>query len=144
MLLPPSCWGLVGKGAGPAENSRPAAIEAMRGREEHACWPWSWRMAAGAGLRRICECHYLHFETRPPRLAATWRSGRMPTERTSTECLLGPSFLTLHLLFSTPRLQKREDADASEKPKNGGQDLAVYYESLEDSIRYAGDVLPQR
>lgn len=38
--------------------------------------------------------------------------------------------------------QEREDADSDNQPRNGGKDLPTYYESLEDSIKFANDVLP--
>ena len=41
-------------------------------------------------------------------------------------------------------LQKREKADNSTQPQNGGADLTAYYESLEDSIRFANDNIPSR
>lgn len=41
-------------------------------------------------------------------------------------------------------VQKREKADNSTQPQNGGADLTAYYESLEDSIRFATDNIPSR
>lgn len=39
-------------------------------------------------------------------------------------------------------VQEREAADISSRPANGGQDRPEYYETLEDSIRFANDVVP--